>query len=204
LTKPPALPDPQAFGLTAFADLLPARDPIIGEDPGSFDGFHQAMTATLVPMTPYEGVIAENLIAIEWELLQHRRMRDACLRKTMREEIRKAVVKQLKAKHSEAMDEAWVRHVAAGGTADDWERPSHFDNDAAEQAGDDLAERATSRDSKVQATAYKRISTLGLKPVELMSEAYTSSNVRLVRHEERLQDLERRRREVKRDFDALQ
>ncbi len=34
----------------------------------------------------------ENLIAIKWELLQHRRMRDAGLRKAVRRAIRRAVV----------------------------------------------------------------------------------------------------------------
>ncbi len=38
---------PEAFGIGSFADILPARDPIIGEDPGSFDGFQKAMIATL-------------------------------------------------------------------------------------------------------------------------------------------------------------
>ena len=74
------LPDPTRFGLERFADLLPARDHITGEDPGSFDGFHEGLMQSLAPLTPYEGVIAENLIAIEWELVQHRRMRDVGLR----------------------------------------------------------------------------------------------------------------------------
>lgn len=34
------LPHPTRFGLERFADLLPARDHITGEDPGSFDGVH--------------------------------------------------------------------------------------------------------------------------------------------------------------------
>ena len=45
---------------------------------------------------------------------------------------------------------------------------------------------------------------MGLKPIELMSETYGSKNIILIQHEEQLQGLERRRREVKRDFDTLQ
>ena len=78
---------PTAFGLERFADLLPARDPIPGEDPGSFETFHAAMMASLVPFTPYECVIGENLVAIEWELAQHRRMRDAGLRDIIRSDL---------------------------------------------------------------------------------------------------------------------
>ena len=88
---------PTRFNLTSFAELLPARDHIIGEDPGSFDGFHGGMMQSLAPVTPYEGVIAENLIAIEWELLQHRRMRDAGLRQIIRKAICDAVVAEQEA-----------------------------------------------------------------------------------------------------------
>ena len=45
-------PSPDRFGLVSFSELLPPRDPIIGEDPGSFDGFHEGMMASLTPITP--------------------------------------------------------------------------------------------------------------------------------------------------------
>ena len=89
---------------------------------------------SLAPVTPYEGVIAENLIAIEWELLQHRRMRDAGLRMIIRDHIRRAVIKREKA--------AWEAHEEAGGTDDDWEEPFSFDKQAAKDMGDALADRA--------------------------------------------------------------
>src|SRR6056297_2140413 len=106
---------PTAFGLKSFADLLPTRDPIPGEDPGSFQTFHAAMMASLGPATPHECVIAENLVAIEWELAQHRRMRDAGLRNIMRQAICNAVVRQKDAEHDAMLDAAWDRHVEAGG-----------------------------------------------------------------------------------------
>ncbi len=68
--------EPACFGLVRFGELLPAKEHIIGEDPGSFEGFGEGMMSSLVPLTPSEGVIAENIIAIERELIQHRRMRD--------------------------------------------------------------------------------------------------------------------------------
>ena len=39
MTGPPNALDPRAFGLSSFAKLLPARDPIIGEIPGAFTAF---------------------------------------------------------------------------------------------------------------------------------------------------------------------
>jgi len=101
------------------------RDPIPGEDPGSFEGFRAAMMASLIPGTPYECVIAENLIAIEWELVQHRRMRDSGLRVLIRKAIRQAIVRQKDAEHQSALEASWERHVEAGGSEANWnERPS--------------------------------------------------------------------------------
>ena len=197
-------PDPARFNLTSFADLLPSRAPIIGEDPGSFEGFHNGMMQSLLPMTPYEGVIAENLIAIEWELLQHRRMRDAGLRRVVRDRVSKAVVKREEAAHDARLDEAWDAHEAEGGTEGDWEDPFAFDREAARAAGQTLAQNAVSRDPDTFQAACAEIEGLGLDVVDLMSRAYRSFEASVTKHEDKLPELERRRREVMRDFDALQ
>jgi hypothetical protein len=194
---------PTAFGLESFADLLPVRDPIPGEDPGSFEGFRAAMMASLIPGTPYECVIAENLIAIEWELVQHRRMRDSGLRVLIRKAIRKAIVRQKDAEHQSALEASWERHVEAGGSEANWNE-TPFDRDAAKMAGEHLAACAMSRDPETQARAYEDVSALGMDPVEIMGEAYRSYEDSVTHHENRLPELEQRRREVKRDFDALQ
>ena len=197
-------PEPAHFNLTSFADLLADRAPIIGEDPGSFEEFREGMMQSLRPMTPYEGVIAENLITIEWELLQHRRMRDAGLRKLIKESIQDAVVKREKAAYEEALDDAWEKHAQAGGTNDDWEEPFDFDKDTANAAGKALAKKAVSRNLKISKAACTEIEEMGLDALEVMGNAYRSAAPLVAHHEEKLQELERRRREVKRDFDALQ
>lgn len=56
----------------------------------------------------------------------------------------------------------------------------------------------------MQAQAYFEISDLGLEPIEVMGEAYRSNVWSIVKHDRLLPDLERRRREVRRDFDLLQ
>jgi hypothetical protein len=99
-------PDPARFNLTSFADLLPSRAPIIGEDSGSFEVFHTGMMQSLLPMTPYEGVIAENIVAIECELVQHRRMRDAGLRRAVSNHVSIAGVKREEAAHEANLEEA--------------------------------------------------------------------------------------------------
>lgn len=205
------LPDPLRFNLASFAELLPKRDPLIGEAPGAFEGFRQGIIQSLRPVTPYECVMAENLVQIEWELLQHRAMREACLLRLIKPAIASAVRAQKRAEYEEALDEAWEEHVEKGGEEDDWESPFEFDEEAAEEAAGDLVARATSHDPSVQATAYSEISELGLSPLELLSEAHRGTLSEGFRrdespeyHDAKVRDLERRRREVKRDYDLLQ
>ena len=197
-------PDPARFNLASFADLLPSRAPIIGEDPRSFAGFHNGMMQSLLPMTPYEGVIAENLIAIAWELLQHRHMRDAGLRRVVRDRVSKAVVKREEATHDAKLDEAWVAHESEGGTEGDWKDPFTFDRETARAAGQTLAQNAVSRDPDTFQAACAEIEGLGLDVLDLISGAYLGYKTAVTKHEDKLPELERRRREVMRDFDALQ
>ncbi len=198
-----SLPDPKRFDLASFADLLPDREPIIGEDPGSYDGFHEGVMQVLAPTTPYESVIAENLIAIEWELLQQRRMREADLRRLIRNEICSAVIAEAKATVEEELREARRAHYANGGDGDNWYPPFEFDEEAAESDGEAIAERAMSGDRTEQAAAYAEIAELGMKPVELMAEAYRTLGRSDNDYDRKMHDLERRRREVRRDYDAL-
>lgn len=196
--------DPTRFNLNSFADLLPVREHIIGEDLGLFDGFHDGMMRSLTPVTPYEGVIAENLIAIEWEMVQHRRIRDASLRRIIKEAIHQAVVAREEAAHEDALDQAYDKFIEAGGLEEDWAETVAFDEAAAEATGHALAKRAVSRDPAEFTAACDEIEAMGLDVIDLMGEAYRSTGTGVRSHDNKLQELERRRREVKRDFDALQ
>jgi hypothetical protein len=175
------MPDPAAFNLTSFADLLFRRAPLIGEDHETYDAFHAALIQSLGPATPYACVIAENLVALEWELLQHRKMRDAGLRRFTVEVIAAAFV-----------------------AAQKETQKSKFNAKAAQTAGKKLAQRATSPDAQIRHAAQAEITALGMDPVQVMSEAYQTSNMGVTHHDLAIRELEKRRREVKRDFDAVQ
>lgn len=138
-------------------------------------------------------------------------MREACLHRLIKPAIAKAARAQKRAEYEEALDEAWDEHVEQGCGQDDWETPFEFDEEAAEEAAEDLVVRATSRDLQVQTAAYAEISGLGLSPLELLSEAHRGTLSDGFRpddspeyHDAKIRELERRRREVKRDFDQLQ
>jgi hypothetical protein len=192
------------FGLTSFADILPERQHIAGEDIGSYSCFHDAMLQALTPFTPYECVVAENIIAVEWELLQRRRMREAALRKSMRKSIKKALLDHFKVLHENDMDEKWKAFVAAGNDGDSWEDPYEFDEREAGAKADLLAMQVTSEDMTVQAVAAAEAEQRGVDLLDIMSAAYLETNSASEKHDDKAQKLERRGRELKKDYDLLQ
>jgi hypothetical protein len=200
-------PDPRDFGLASFAELLTSRAPMPGEDPHSFDTFRRGLLASLTPATAYECVVAESLVAIEWELLQRRRMREASLRKTISEAILKSAMSCARAIHNaevdKARDEDWDEFIAAGGDGEEWDDPYPFDQDAAEERVAKLVDEVLSNIATTQAAAHKALTEMGVDLIGLMGAAYAQTFGEAVRHDTKTQELERRRREVRRDYDAI-
>ena len=79
-----------------------------------------------------------------------------------------------------------------------------FDEAAAEAEGKDLARRALSVDPAVRDPALEEVRALGLAPDELMAAGYGKASHAIRHHDEACQDLERRRRFLRRDYDLLQ
>jgi hypothetical protein len=208
MSKDLTTPDPRDFGLASFTDLLSSRPPIPGEEPGGFQAFRGGLLASLTPMTPYECVVAESLTAIEWELHQRRRLREHALRKNLSEAITKAAIRRIEAIHDDAvedaLDAAWETHVEAGGDEDDWEDPYPFDRMAASERVASLVEGILAPDAGQQAEAQRALAELGVPLLDLMGEAYAETHGQATRHDAKAQELERRRREVLRDYAALQ
>jgi hypothetical protein len=208
MSKDLTTPNPRDFGLASFADLLSSRPPIPGEEPGGFQALRGGLLSSLAPMTPYECVVAESLVAIEWELHQRRRLREHALRKNLSEAITRAAMRRAEAIHdgavADTVDAAWDAHVEAGGDEDDWEEPHPFDRQAASERVAALVEGALSRDAGRQAEAQRALTDLGVPLLDLMGEAYAETHGQATRHDAKAQELERRRREVMRDYAALQ
>lgn len=100
------MPDPKEFNLASFGEMLWRRIALPSEEPGSFELFRDSMVRDLQPMTPYEAVIADQLIGLEWAIIQHRRMQDAMLRKSMREATIDRLFALRKAQHERAVRDA--------------------------------------------------------------------------------------------------
>lgn len=167
--------DPLDFGLASFADVLPKRDTIPGEEAGSFAVFQAQLMRTLTPFTPYEFVVAENLISIEWEILQHRKMRERCLRNLLGKEIEKELAKL-----------------------------RGYDRDREGPELTELTKRALEPDPDIASKAHQELEEMGIDLLDLMGKSVSSMNYDLHFHEIKLPQLETRRRQVRSDFDALQ
>ena len=76
--------------------------------------------------------------------------------------------------------------------------------EAAEKKAKDLAARAVSLDPDEWARAQRELAAMGLSPLDFMSDADCNKDGSARRHDEKIKELERRRRELKRDYDALQ
>ena len=71
---------PEALLQTICApDLLP------DEDADSFAYLRQALFQDLEPKSPYEQLLAEEMVALEWDTIRYRRFRDNLLRSEFRE-----------------------------------------------------------------------------------------------------------------------
>jgi hypothetical protein len=204
MTKKHKLPDPARFGIQSFAELLSTRPAILGEVAGSFDAFRKGMIASLHPVTPYECVVAENLIAIEWELVQRRRMRDAELCEDLRFKVKRAVEAYYSGIHEAALDAEWRAFLGAGGDKNDWQEPHLPSKDAADAFKRTLHERCMTTDPATLAELEADLSAMGISTISLMSAARVNDNSASAKHDAKIPELERRRREVRRDYDALQ
>lgn len=196
-------PDPARFGFASFIELLPGRGSMPGPSADAFPAFESALLRSLAPATPYEAVIAENLIAIEWELLQHRRMRDRAVASRVEEKIVEAGVEACKARHEADLDRAWDAWIADGNAEDDFEEWP-FDSPAATREATDLAARAVARDPETVAAAETEIAALGMDLLALLAAVHPAQGQAGRYHDQKIAELEGRRREVKRDLDALQ
>lgn len=61
-------------------ELLPKIMLFPGEDQTTYNGLHAAFMSDLSPITPYDTVIVENIVTLEWEAMRHRRIRDDLIR----------------------------------------------------------------------------------------------------------------------------
>jgi hypothetical protein len=59
-----------------LSDLIQSTQLFPDEDQTTYDALREMLFSDLTSGTPYEHVIAQNLVDLEWEAMRHRRFRD--------------------------------------------------------------------------------------------------------------------------------
>lgn len=194
------------IGVQNFAELVARRPAIFGEDPGSYEMFQAQLLQTLAPMDAYEYALATELIDISWEIIQARHVKATEMRLTLREKIYDAVKSYFYGQYNRQADAEWAAHIAAGGTEDDWEQTVTYDSPTRSEQAQELAERATALDKLTASQAHAELIEMEIDQSVILHKTYFEYSTRnkLDRLEERQKILERRRRELERDFRRLQ
>lgn len=159
---------------TLAEDLAPRPMILPGENPDLYEALRDALLHDLAPRSPYQRILAHNLITLEWEAQRHRRMRDELIRAEMRD----IAVGGLESGRLGAGYRATPEHKAMGHAL------VGPDRGRAEAAAQALVARGI---------------TLG----ELAAKAYGLQGEKVEVHEKKLADLETRRRRLREEYDRL-
>lgn len=157
-----------------LVDLVPPRKMLPGEDKGAYDALRDALLSDLAPATPYQRVLAENLVSLEWEAVRYRNLRDDLLIQRARD--------------------------AAANVIDDPAGIIKFDisEDSKRAAislfGPDGAEREASK---------KLLEKAGTNVGEVLAKAYTAEITSLDHFARHIAEIETRRRRLLDDYERL-
>lgn len=202
-TTPPTPTDAAQFGLASFLDLLPQRTPLLEQCATSYERFKLAHLRDLHPTTALQTTVAENLIANEWELQQLRRMLDRETAHRLASSIKKPAYLALEQAHEDKLDAEFHEWVSAGNDRDEWEGEPFDESDATADALE-LARQALSTDPDELAKLEAKLAAMGVDVMYLMAQVHIHVTVTAQNLGIQIRNLEKRRREIKADFDALQ
>ena len=170
---------PKTSAKAAHAEVLQHFLPtqlLPDEDPETHAALRDAILLDLMPGTPYERILAEQLVTLEWEALRHRRMRDSLLLAEYRDQ---------------SVGVFQNREVGRIG--------SHRRNEHANEMAFDLV--STNKDRRTE--AMQALEDAQITPSEIVAKAYTALAKDLQPHERHIAAIEGRRRKLRGDFERL-
>lgn len=202
-TTSPTPTEAAEYGLASFLDLLPQRTPLLGQCATSYERFKLAHLRDLHPTTALQTTVAENLIANEWDLQQLRRMLDRETAHRLASSIKKAAYLALQQAHEDKQHAEFHKWVSAGNDPDEWEGEP-FDESDATAGALELARQARSTDPDELAKLDAKLSAMEVDVVYLMAQVNIHVSLAAQNLGIQIRNLEKRRREIKAEFDALQ
>ena len=189
------------FGSLAINDLLPERPALIGEFSPAYEAFREATIADLAPMTKYEFLLAQQLVDLNWSILQAKVSADVELSKGAENFAKIKLTKAIENECDEEYDRLYEAFVENGGDEDGFEDPIDWDGIA--PRGEDIVVGLKSRDPGERESATAKAIALGVDPrLVLSSQLLNNSGYR--RHSEKLPDLEKRARLLSAEYREVQ
>jgi len=160
----------------ALLRTICAPDVLPDEDADSFAYLRQALFQDLEPKLPYEQLLAEQMVALEWDTVRYRRLRDNLLRSEFRTFAKGAFV------------------LGRAGPITGYRVDEKYDA----QAQDLVAQDRDRRQSALNILEEKQIT-----PSEIMAKAYQSIAKDLEVFERQIADAETRRRKLRDDYERV-
>lgn len=147
------------------------------EDLASFQELKFRAMSDLAPVTYLESRIATNIVEIEWDIMRHRRLLSAA--------VRTAFVQ-----HSEGVFETGIPRLGHSPFKGNEEKKSFLHDVKSDCEAD-------------RVRADKVLAERGVTRAEISAAAFAARHHQISYHETRIADLERRRRSLLADYDAL-
>jgi hypothetical protein len=178
------LRSPTTVDLSGLDYLLP------DEDPATFTEFRDALLEELVPRSAYQKCLAMNLVGIEWDIVRNRRLLAAAIRDAFRRQATFIASREM-------MGLTDLSTGAAGDMED--AADNAYDEADAEYYAERFASELTDRKPK----ALAELAEAGVSPSEIVAAAQSHRATAVAYHEDRIAELERRRRALLADYETL-
>lgn len=171
ITKPMQMTSPEELLRAICApDVLP------DENAESFEYLRKALFGALEPKSPYEQLLAEQMVALEWDAVRYRRLRDNLLK-------------------------AEFRKLAEGAFAHG--RIGAVTYQLSDETYKARAQELVANDSERRQSALTVLAHLAITQSEIMAKAYQQLARDLEVFERQIAETETRRRKLREDYDRV-
>ena len=182
-------------------DLLPERPAIIGEFSPAYEAFRVATLSDLAPVTQYEFLQAQQLVDLNWSILQLKSSSDVELSTSMERNMGRLIDNKLEGNAESESRRQLNQYLEAGGDEDEFE--DNVDWDGMDAQRDGIVEGLQSTDPDRRGQAFVEANALGVDP-RLVLSAQLLKNANYRRHIDKLPDLEKRARLLPAEYREIQ
>ena len=182
-------------------DLLPERPAIIGEFSPAYEAFRVATLSDLAPVTQYEFLQAQQLVDLNWSILQLKASSDVELSTSMERNMGRLIDNRLEGNAESESRRQLNQYLEAGGDEDEFE--DNVDWDGMDAQRDGIVDGLKSSDAALRGQAFVEANALGVDP-RLVLSAQLLKNVNYRRHIDKLPDLEKRARLLSAEYREIQ